>query len=739
MRYIYMSLITLSMIDLNQLNSKSLCDNKDSYMKSIIFKIDGIHCAGCVSKIQNSFSQKYAINIQVNVVNGLASLTFNPSKLSVSKIFEHIKSLGYMPKLLENEFDEEQFDLKKKQAMWRWALAGICMMQIMMLSMPSYLEDLSELREYQNLFAWGQWVLTLPVFFFSASEILINAYKDLINRTISMDLPVSLGILLMFIFSSLATFDSNGVWGRHVYFDSISMFLFFLLTARWVELKMKDKMLKSINHVIDVSLKEARLVQGSKETSIPLQEIKINDVLRIPVGETIPLDGIVAEGETTCDESLISGESIPVKKIKNDFVISGSVNLSKDFCMQVTHDFNQSKLMQISNVIQQSLLEKPAIVKMIDRLAKPFLMFVILLASLTFLINWSLSPEKAIMSMVAVLVVTCPCALTLATPIALMAASARLFNEGIYIKNLSVLEKIKQTKHIIFDKTGTLTTTQKGVTKVLWIAKENKKIIDLVFSLTFYSRHPFSIAIHEFFSSKGQLLKLDNLKEFHGEGIEASYNNEKYRLGSYQFCAQLNPKLAKDDVAQTYIVSSKNVLANFVIAESAKQNLGLLLSFLNQQKIKLHLFSGDKLKNINKVINYSFLKINALMRPEEKLTAMQAIQKNNPVMMIGDGFNDGPALSKADISICMNHSPQMVKNASDLLLISDDMLSIKSLFLVSQKAIFIVRQNIFWALAYNFLMIPLAFMGFIYPWVAGLGMSISSLVVVFNSLRIMQR
>ena len=193
------------MIDLNQLNSKSLCDNKDSYMKSIIFKIDGIHCAGCVNKIQNSFSQKYAINIQVNVVNGLASLTFNPSKLSVRKIFEHIKSLGYMPKLLENEFDEEQFDLKKKQAMWRWALAGICMMQIMMLSMPSYLEDLSELREYQNLFAWGQWVLTLPVLFFSASEILINAYKDLINRTISMDLPVSLGILLMFIFSSLST------------------------------------------------------------------------------------------------------------------------------------------------------------------------------------------------------------------------------------------------------------------------------------------------------------------------------------------------------------------------------------------------------------------------------------------------------------------------------------------------------------------------------------------------------
>ena len=173
MRYFYIRLITQSMIDLNQLNSKSLCDNKDSYMKSIIFKIDGIHCAGCVNKIQNSFLQKYAINMQVNVVNGLASLTFNPSKLSVSKIFEHIKSLGYMPKLLENEFDEEQFDLKKKQAMWRWALAGICMMQIMMLSMPSYLEDLSELREYQNLFAWGQWVLILPVLFFSASEIFL--------------------------------------------------------------------------------------------------------------------------------------------------------------------------------------------------------------------------------------------------------------------------------------------------------------------------------------------------------------------------------------------------------------------------------------------------------------------------------------------------------------------------------------------------------------------------------------
>ena len=405
-------------------------------MNNVHLNIHGIRCAACVNKIEASLLNHPGINeVLINQVNGNALINYSSNKLNIENITQLINKLGYKSYELKSDGN---FSVKheNRKLLWKWMVAGICMMQIMMLSMPSYLYSYSEIIDYKPLLDWASWVIVLPVILFSAQDIFKNSLNDILQKKVSMDLPISLGILLMFIFSSLATFDSNGTWGEEVYFDSIAMFIFFIMTSRWVELKVKSKMFNSINSFLDIDTKKIEILSGKIKKMVAIENVRVNELFLIRPGNQIPLDGVIISGKTSCNEALITGESIPISKHSGDYVFAGSINLTNTIKVRCVNDYNASKLQNIRNLIRDSLTKKPSFSKSIDKLAQPFLITVIALAFFSFFFHYFYSSDSSIKSMISVLVITCPCALSLSTPVALMASANKLINQGIFCKRL---------------------------------------------------------------------------------------------------------------------------------------------------------------------------------------------------------------------------------------------------------------------------------------------------------------
>ncbi len=706
-------------------------------MNNVHLNIHGIRCAACVNKIEASLLNHPGINeVLINQVNGNALINYSSNKLNIENITQLINKLGYKSYELKSDGN---FSVKheNRKLLWKWMVAGICMMQIMMLSMPSYLYSYSEIIDYKPLLDWASWVIVLPVILFSAQDIFKNSLNDILQKKVSMDLPISLGILLMFIFSSLATFDSNGTWGEEVYFDSIAMFIFFIMTSRWVELKVKSKMFNSINSFLDIDTKKIEILSGKIKKMVAIENVRVNELFLIRPGNQIPLDGVIISGKTSCNEALITGESIPISKHSGDYVFAGSINLTNTIKVRCVNDYNASKLQNIRNLIRDSLTKKPSFSKSIDKLAQPFLITVIALAFFSFFFHYFYSSDSSIKSMISVLVITCPCALSLSTPVALMASANKLINQGIFVRDFDLFEKIPKIKNIIFDKTGTLTDIRAKIINSFWINGSSEYYAKIITSLANNSTHPFSKALFNHFY-RGEISSISSFKESVGEGISGSFKGNKYYIGSYKFCRKFCSSIKEIKSHQVYFASNSSLIASFKIGESLKSNLIEAMSFFKSQKIKLYIFSGDKMKNIQKIIPNSIFSIFSSMNPNQKLLKLKEIQKQNPVLMIGDGFNDGPAFASANASISMNHSPQSIKHLTDAVVVNNNLMILSDLFNQAQKTLTIIKQNMFWAISYNFLMIPFAFAGYIDPWLAGLGMSISSLVVVANSYRLLR-
>jgi Cu2+-exporting ATPase len=706
-------------------------------MKSIHLNIHGIRCAACVNKIETTLLNYPGIHeVLINQVNGNALIHYSSDKLKIEDIIQLINNLGYMSNELKSD-SSFSAKLESRKMLWKWMVAGICMMQIMMLSMPSYLFSYDEIIDYKPLLDWASWVIVLPVMLFSAQDIFKNSLNDILQKKVSMDLPIAFGISLMFIFSSLATFDSNSFWGEEIYFDSIAMFIFFILTSRWIELKVKSKMFNSVNNFLDTDSKKVEILSGKIKKMVAIDDIKVGEFFLVHPGNQIPLDGVIISGITSCNESLITGESIPIPKQTSDYVYAGSINLTNTIKVRCTNDYNASKLQDIRKLIRESLTKKPSYSKIIDKLAQPFLVTVIALALFSFIFHYFYSPENSIKSMIAILVVTCPCALSLSTPVALMASANKLINNGIFVRDFDLFEKIPKIKNIVFDKTGTLTNTRAKIINSHWVNSCTDNYEKIITSLTKDSSHPFSKALFNNFY-KGEVLRITNFIESPGEGISASFNGKRFYIGSYKFCRKFCTGMKEYKSHQIYFVNDTEPIASFQLGESLKSNLIEAMNFFKLQNINLFVFSGDKMKNIQKIIPNSIFSIFSSMNPSQKLLKLKMIQKQSSTLMIGDGFNDGPAFAAASASISMNHSPHSIKHLTDAVVVNNDLLILNNLFLQAHKTLKIIKQNMFWAISYNFLMIPFAFSGYIEPWLAGLGMSMSSLVVVVNSYRLLR-
>lgn len=714
--------------------------------------LDGLYCAACSGIIEEGLkAQPGIVSCKVSLSKKRAVVVWSPDTTKPSEILSAVENLGYSANPASQMAFQQEAQKKSRAAFWRWLVAGFCMMQVMMYASPSYFTKPGEITtDIQTLLNWASWLLSLPVILFSSSTFFNNAYRDLVSRKVSMDLPVALGILITFVVSSAATFDPSGWWGHVVYFDSLTMFVFFLLSARLIEVKLNSKTMGALEALVSrIPENTTRLNADGSFTRVLNSQLKLGDVVRVNMGEAFPADGTIILGQTQADESLLTGESTPIQKNLSDKVVAGSYNLGQSVQVKVEMLGESTQYGQIVNLINQAAIEKPRLSQLIDRIAKPFLIFVMLSAALAAALLWNEDHGKALMTAAAVLIVTCPCALSLATPAAMLASASSFVKRGILIKNIQAIESIANVDTVIFDKTGTLTEDQIAVTHIETKAGlSSTQALALAAHFAKHSTHPISRAIVTA-AEKEQVQQMEDiassLQEIHeeiGAGIwgSASASNAfglqgTVKLGSAKFCGT---KVTESSQQAVYLADDQGWLATFILQEAMKPKAQETVGLLQSQELHVALLSGDQAHTVqNTAINIGITDFQAACTPQDKLTRLKDLKsQNKKVLMVGDGLNDGPILASAHVSIAMGKGVPLNHAHADYILLNGDISQIPALIQHAKKTMTIIKQNMTWAIIYNVVCIPLAFFGVLSAWLAGLGMAISSLVVICNALRL---
>ncbi|NOT16296.1 MAG: cation-translocating P-type ATPase [Methylotenera sp.] len=713
--------------------------------------LDGLRCAACSGIIEQGLQASPGIvSARVSMSKKRAVVVWSPALTVPSKILSTVQALGYSASPATQLLSDIESRKKQRIALWRWMVAGFCMMQVMMYASPTYFTKQGDISpDILHLLNWASWLLTLPVLLFSSSSFFENALRDLKQRQISMDLPVALGIIITFIVSSAATFDPSGWWGNIIYFDSLTMFVFFLLSARLLEVKLHRKTLGSLEELVNRIPENTEKQQADGSFKRVLNtHLKVGDVVRVNIGEAFPADGKMISGQTSVDESLLTGESTPIAKNLNDTVIAGSYNLRQPVLIQLETIGASTKYGQIVSLINQAAIEKPRLSKLADRVARPFLLFVIISAALAAALLWDVDRGRALMTAAAVLIVTCPCALSLATPAAMLASASAFVKSGILIRRLQAIENIADIDTVIFDKTGTLTEDHIQIKTIQCKAGLSEAdALTIAASIAQHSLHPISRALGHAHSTQAQatpLLELVDIQELIGTGLSAQLAHDtnlavafhgELKFGSAQFCG-VNPADAKTQ--QVFLADTNGWLATFTLQEAIKLNAAQAIQQLNAANIDVELLSGDHsnaVENTAKAIGIT--RFQSSCSPEDKLLRLKALkQQHHKVLMVGDGLNDGPILASAHVSIAMGKGVPLTLAHADYIFLNGDISQIPKLIRHAKKTMQVIKQNIAWAMIYNLVCIPLAFFGILSAWLAGLGMAISSLIVVANALRL---
>lgn len=718
--------------------------------------LDGLRCAACSGTIERGLGVlPGVVSARVSMSKKRASVIWSPALTKPSTILNAIQAMGYSANPASHNENQLNATKKSRAAFWRWLVAGFCMMQVMMYASPSYFTKAGDITpDIAILLNWASWILSLPVLIFSSSTFFANAFIDLKHRQISMDLPVALGIAITFIVSSAATFAPHGWWGDKIYFDSLTMFVFFLLSARLIEVKLHSKTLGSMEALVSRIPEniERQNLDGSY-TRVLNSQLKVGDIARVHIGEAFPADGKLVLGDTRVDESLLTGESTPIQKNLHDKVVAGSYNLGQTVNIVLETIGESTQYGQIVNLINQAAIEKPRLSQLADRVARPFLLFVILSAVVAAALLWNVDRGRALMTAAAVLIVTCPCALSLATPAAMLASASAFVKRGILIRRLQAIESIANIDTVIFDKTGTLTEDHIEVQSIRYKQGLTESgVLALAAAMAQHSMHPVSRALvsaNQQSATQASPIALNNIQEVVGAGVSATLQanpaqtnptyadliNTHLKLGSAKFCNIAEPSELSQ---QAFLADANGWLATFSLHEAVKHNAALAVQQLKDAHLNVELLSGDQAHTvINTANEISITQFQAACSPQDKLSRLQALkQQGKNILMVGDGLNDGPILASAHVSIAMGKGVPLTLAHADYVLLNGDISQIPQLIRHARKTMTIIKQNIAWAIIYNVVCIPLAFFGVLSAWLAGLGMAVSSIIVVLNALRL---
>ena len=563
-----------------------------------------------------------------------------------------------------------------------------------------------------------------------------------------MDLPVAIGMLVTFGVSTIGTFEPQGVFGSEVYFDSFTMFVFFLLTGRWLELRLRDQTAGALEAVMNrlPDVVHRRTSDGQFEMTT-LRQLRVQDVIQVRAGEAFAADARIVKGETQVDEALLTGESKPLPRHIGQCVLAGSLNLTASVEVQVESLGKQTRFGQMVTLMESASVSKPSMALIADKVAKPFLWGVLLAAGLAALWGWQQSPAHALMVAVSVLIVTCPCALSLATPAAMLATAGALAKGGVLLRRLQALQMLAQVDTVIFDKTGTLTKENFSVQRIT--TREGvrpEQALTWTAGLAAHSMHPVSKSLLRA-HMKGQDLKplVTNLQEFAGQGVQATLHeldsksgatrHKELRLGSAAFCGLPS---TQQEVLQACLSDEDGWLATFEFSEALRSEAEPTLRALEKMGLRIRILSGDGQASVSQVAQRLGIQdAIGTCSPEEKLRQVKLEQSlGHCVAMVGDGLNDGPVLAGADVSFALGQALPLAQSKADFVFMASDLKPLVTTFQISRKTMQIVKQNLIWAGVYNFACVPLAMLGYLPAWLAGLGMACSSLGVVLNAMRL---
>lgn len=704
--------------------------------------LEGIHCAACIWLIEHHLQQFPAIQqATVNFTQQHLQLTWDPALTPLSELMAALQQIGYPPLPYHPNQQQALMEKRRKKTIRQLAIAGIGAMQVMMVAVALYAGAFQGMSEQHQWFLrWVSFIITTPVVFYAAKPFFQTALRDLKTRQLSMDVPIALAIGGAYSASSWAMLTNSG----EVYFDSVCMFTFLLLLGRFLELSARQRAHLSHHHLNRLLPDSVTLLSDGEESVIPLVMLKPGSTILIKPGATIPADGVITTGQTTINEAALTGEFLPEPRQLGDSVIAGSINIDQPIHVQITHTGPNTQLACIEQLLNQAQQDKPPIALLANKVAHYFVASVLAIATLVFFIWWQQTPEDALWITLSVLVVTCPCALSLATPTALTAATHALQQQGFLITKGHLLEGLQSITHIVFDKTGTLTSGQFQLNQVVLTTVQSKAVVTdiinlkeataLAAALEVHSEHPIAKA----FPATSHY-QAEHLKNTPGQGISGIINGQRYTIGVASFAwpnEPISPPTANGH--WLLLANDHHPIAWFEVNDGLRPDAANTTAHLQQQGFNLSLLTGDRSNHaLSTAQTLAIEQLEQGASPEGKLSYIKDLQqRGEKVLMVGDGVNDAPVLAAADVSIAMGSATDLAKTHADSILLNGKLTTILTAIATARKTRQIIRSNLIWAITYNLAALPLAALGMVPPWAAAIGMTASSLIVVLNALRL---
>lgn len=742
-------LAQLKLYDLPELQN-GFVETLPENQKEAVLMLGSITCAACTWLIEQRLLRlNGVIKVELNYSTQRARVRWDDSAVKLSDLLLHIRHTGYTAEPYDAQKAEAAALQTRKKMLTRLAVAGLASMQTMMFALPTYLYHDIE-PQYLSILHWGSFLMVLPAMFYAAVPFYQGAWRDLKNRRSGMDTPVAIAISLTFIAGLYALFSHAG---QGMYFESIAMFVFFLLLGRFAEHNARRRAGDAAERLVKLvpafchKLPNYPDSEHSEETAVA--SLATGDILLVRPGETFPADGSILAGQSEADEAMLTGEHLPVAKTTGSRITAGTLNLSGPLIVRAEQTGNHTRLAHIVKLLDRALSEKPRLAELAEQYASGFTLSLIIMAVPTFLGWWWYADAgQALWITVSLLVITCPCALSLATPTALAASTGRLADQGILIARGHALETLAAATDVVFDKTGTLTQGRLHIRQTLPLAR-NPHADAVAKLLEAQSEHPIAQAFFRLPEppQPEQLTAAQRLNRV-GQGVSAHItlngNTQIWSLGRPEYVAEtagpIPPALA-DFMQQGSVIALGNqqgFQAAYLLSDEIKADAAAAVARLRQQGLELHLLSGDRQAAVAALagsLNINHYRSEAT--PEEKLAYVQQLQQQGKrVFMVGDGINDAPVLAAADISAAVSGSADVARDGADIVLLNDKLDALPAALTQAQRTHRIIRQNLIWASLYNLIVIPLAVAGYVTPWIAALGMSASSLVVVGNALRL---
>lgn len=697
--------------------------------REIILLTDGMRCAACAWLIDRALAREPGIiDSTANAVTGRVRIAWKPEQTPLSRLLERMSMLGYRPYLAGSEASERARVKERNRWLLRLGIAGLGALQAMMFAEALYLDfDSSMPLPTRDFFRWLTFLVSAPVVFYSGWPFLAGAWRELRERHLGMDTLIAGSTLLAYVASLIETIRG----GTHVWYDAAVMFVFLLLAARMLEQRARNIATAQVDALARArpafAVRERE--DGTRE-SVPVGSLGINDVLRVAAGENVPADGVLLNDDASFEEALLTGESHPIHKRAGANVYAGTVCRERPARLRVTHVGGATRLSQLARLVEQAQAHRPPIARVADRIGGHFVAGLLLCAVAVYVFWHFHAPERAFEVTLALLVISCPCALSLSVPTALAAAHGALARLGVLAMRADALDTFARADDLVFDKTGTLSDTQSLSVEVeTYGALDADDALSIAAALERDSGHPLAQA---FLQPGVARRSAEAVETITGQGVQGRVDGTLWRLGQAGFAVDGN-----DDGA-IWLGDGATRLARFRLRENEREDAHESIAALRAQGLDIHLASGDGEAAVQEfAARLGIAHPRARQTPEDKLAYVHALQaKGRIVAMVGDGINDAPVLAGADVSVAMGQGAPLAQRASDLVMTGSTLSRLPATVALARRTQRVIRQNLAWALAYNVLALPLAAAGWVTPWLAALGMALSSLLVTLNALRL---